>query len=213
MNRVLLSVIAVVVLVVASAATARASFITVGDANNVAPLATVTASSAGVGDLAPVGHAIDTNVSDGVPGSPSFDDSVHFGFLNDTAPYTLDLAWATPQHLTSLQAYVGQGGAAFPDADRTVSAIEFSVDQGAGWVSLGSVSTVNTDDAGSFDLTKIDGDWAGVEKARYAFTGSSGAQGPRVAEVLAQSVPEPSTVVLLTSALLGLLAYAWRKRR
>ena len=29
----------------------------------------------------------------------------------------------------------------------------------------------------------------------------------------ASSVPEPTTVVLLTTGLLGLLAYAWRRRR
>jgi len=31
--------------------------------------------------------------------------------------------------------------------------------------------------------------------------------------VTTASIPEPSSIALLTSAIVGLLAYAWRKRR
>lgn len=211
-------ILTVAALVAVSAAQVRASYITLSTPDNVAPSAAVAVSGANGGySGAELNNLL---VSDGVPGAASFEDmGVHFIFPEDSAPYQVSLTWTTPQSLKSLQAYVGHGddvGGSFPDADRTVSAISFAVDYGlgAGWEPVGAVDTVDTDDVGSFDLTKLDGNWSNVIAVGYQFTGSSGTQGPRVAEVLAiASVPEPSTFVLLVAGLIGLLAYAWRKRR
>jgi hypothetical protein len=206
-------IVVVAALVAASAMQASASLVSLNTPDNVAALATATASSIGNWEVQPI-KAIDNNVSDGIPGAASFEDSSHFFFVDQSAPNTLDLNWSTPQHLKSLQTYVCHGGTTFPDADRTVSAVQFYVNQGAGFVSVGTVATADTNDVGCFDLTKIDGNWSNVTGVRYEYTDSSN-QGPRVAEVLAIStaVPEPGTCALIISGLLGLLSYAWRKRK
>lgn len=204
-------ILTVVALVSVSAAQAHASYITLSDPDNVAPLATVSTSSAANSNGAELNNRL---VSDGVPGELTFEDTgVHFMFLDAQPSYAVVLNWTTPQNLKSLQAYICQGGAG--DADRTVSSIEFFVDNAgdSNWDYSTVVATANTNDVGCFDLTKADGNWSNVSRVGFAFTGSSGTQGPRVAEVLAiSSVPEPSTLVLLVGGLLGLLAYAWRKR-
>jgi len=187
----------------------RASYITLSDQNNVAPSATTSASP----QLQRAEASIDGKVSDGIPSEGTYDDTVH-AIFSDAAvsSYTLDLTWSTAQHLASLQAYVFYNSNDLYSVDRTVSAIQFFVDQGAGFVSVGTVNTTNTNTIGAFDLTKLDGDWSNVTKVRYQFT-PTGTQGPRVAEVLAiKSVPEPSTIISFSVGLLGLLAYAWRKR-
>ncbi len=203
-------------IVAASAAQVHASFVTLSEPNNVAPQATVAVSSVLTSSYtgAELNNLL---ICDGVPGQASFSDvGVDFVFADDSAPYQASLTWATPQNLSSLQAYVGHGGTTFPDADRTVSAVTFAVDYGlgAGWETVGAVNTVDTNDVGSFDLTKLDGNWSNVIAVAYQFTGSSGTQGPRVAEVLAISqVPEPSALALLGLGMSSLLAYAWRKRK
>lgn len=169
----------------AFAGQAVASVVAPPATNNVAPLASVTWSSSTA-----YRGATDMLVSDGVPGQASFGDTAHFVFGSVTdAVYSIDLAWTQPRHLSCLQAYVCHGGSAFPDADRTVSTIEFFVDQGSGLQSVGTVNTTDTNDLGCFDLTKLDGDWTGVTAVRYRFV-QSGALPPRVAEVLALGGPD-----------------------
>jgi hypothetical protein len=185
-------------------------------ADNLAPSATVTDSGDLVNAYVPATSAIvDSAVSDGVPGEASFEDRYHAYFASTANPGWVELTWAAPKNLTSLQTYVCQGDAGKAvDADRIVSAVQFYVNQGAGFTSVGSVNTVDTDDVGCFDLTKIDGNWSNVTAVRYEFTGS-GEQGSRIADVMAigAAVPEPSAIVLVGMGLLSLLAYAWRKRR
>ena len=47
----------------------------------------------------------------------------------------------------------------------------------------------------------------------FDFQGTQGAGFLRVVEVQAYSIPEPSTVALAATGIIGLLAYAWRKRK
>ena len=53
--------------------------------------------------------------------------------------------------------------------------------------------------------------------ANITFTGQIGLSGGELIPVTfstsAAPIPEPSTLVLLASGLIGLLAYAWRKRK
>ena len=210
-----LSVVAAA-LVAVSAAQVDASVVNLSIADNLAPSATVTGrNDLWSASISPLTALVDSKVSDGVPGEASFEEAYHAYFDTVANPGWVELAWTAPKNLTSLQTYVCQGDAgAAVDADRIVSAVQFYVNQGSGFTSVGTVNTVDTDDIGGFDLTKIDGSWSNVTAVRYEFTGN-GAQGGRVAEVIAigTAVPEPSTVTLIGAGLLSLLAYAWRKRR
>lgn len=53
-------------------------------------------------------------------------------------------------------------------------------------------------------------DWNAIQ-ARIAFT--STVAGGRLDDIVVRAVPEPSTLILFSAGLLGLLAYAWRKRK
>lgn len=203
----------VAVLLAISVVPAAGAIITVAGDDDAA----MTAAISGTGVGLRLSAAGDSMVSDGhwdlQTGAVGWDDSVHTAMSSPTGG-TIDLAWTTPQRLHSLQAYVVAGPASEEgNIDRQCTSVEFFVDQGSGFTSLGIVNTVNTNDVGIFDLTKIDGDWSNVNAARFLFTGVS--QGPRVGEVLAlgHAVPEPSAIVLCCGALIGLLACAWRKRR
>jgi hypothetical protein len=56
--------------------------------------------------------------------------------------------------------------------------------------------------------------WAGKNiLIRFGFTGSSGDNRLCVDNVHLSATPEPSSIVLIASAFVGLLAYAWRKRK
>lgn len=207
MNRILLStVLAAMVVAAVSAAKVEASYVTLSEANVV--VADAVYSSPGTN----LAGAVDGKVSDGVPGEASFDDSVHFVFAGVDNQAIIQ-AWNSPQTLGAVQAYVCHGGLA--DADRLVSSVEFLIktEGSADWNFSIVVPTVDTNDIGGFDLTQATGNWANVIEVGYAFTAGSG-QGPRIAEVRALTlVPEPATMYLAATGLLGLLAYAWRKRR
>ena len=81
--------------------------------------------------------------------------------------------------------------------------------------SLGSLTLTSTG-AGTFALSKIDdlkvlypnttGLGVPTDKVSAAFTG-------RYDSVAFVVIPEPSTLILLATGLIGLLCYAWRKRR
>jgi hypothetical protein len=138
--------------------------------------------------------AINNVIGTGIPGVGTFLDVHHFIFSGGDdedplgAPFYLDVTLPETLNLTTLQAYVCEGSDnGFPDADRTVSAVEFFVDQGSGFVPVGSLSTVDTDDYGCFDRVELTGSWAGVSAVRYGFTPTDGVTPPRVAEVTAIS--------------------------
>jgi hypothetical protein len=206
MKSVQLMTVVVAVLLIGGVAQVNASYVTISDAYDVAPQATITWGGADVSGVT------DMKVTDGLPGTGDFDDQTSVYFMS-TSNNIIDFTWSTPQHLSNLSAYVCHGGTlnGVTDADRTSSAITFYVDQGSGLVLQGTVNTANTNDIGVFDLTKLTGDWTNVSKVRYEFTPSNN-QGVRVAEVIADTTPEPSTIVLLVAGAASLLAYAWRKR-
>lgn len=204
------------VLFAVSPAPVNATLITVGDAINVATSASVTASNQRVLGGNNLASATNNVVSDGTGGANPFDWTQCYLFADRANPdpiYTLDLTWTTGQNLGSLRAYVTP--ASFSNC--STSAIEFFVKQGldGSLTSVGSVNVASTPatDVGMYVLAKKDGSWSNVTAVRYQFTADGSGFGPRVAEVLANTVPEPSSILLLVSGLLGLLAYAWRKRR
>ena len=100
----------------------------------------------------------------------------------------MDLTLPKIADLTSLQAYVCEGSDnGFLDTDRTVSSVEFFVDQGSGFTSVGSMTVSDTDDFGCFDLVELTGTWAGVSAVRYEFTATDGVTPPRIGEIAAVS--------------------------
>ena len=206
------NVMAAVVLLAVSPATVKATLITVGDATNVATSATTVTASNGpvLGNLASVTNNV---VSDGTGGDNPFVWSECYLFASRANPdpaYTLDLTWSIGQNIKSLQAYV----TSIAVSNCSTSSIEFFVKQGSGSLtSVGSVSVPTTADIGAYTLTKLDGSWSNVTAVQYKFTADGITYGPRVAEVLVNTIPEPSAIILVVTGLLGLVAYAWRKRR
>ncbi|MBN1912327.1 MAG: hypothetical protein JW818_21585 [Pirellulales bacterium] len=153
------------------------------DPHNVAQLGTATApGNPGVDPS----FTIDDRISVALPTSRDYFDRVHFLLFDTTQPYQIDVDLGGAYDLTALQAYVpsGDSGGTFPDTDRTVSQVEFFVDQGSGFTSVGLIGTSDTDDIAGFDLTQVTGNWTGVTNVRYEFT-KSGTYAPRIAEVLA----------------------------
>ncbi|NOY42731.1 MAG: hypothetical protein GXP26_12965 [Planctomycetes bacterium] len=188
---------------------------------------TVTVSSLHSNNVATLGAtaagaAIDDLVSDGVPGTGAFEDGVHAPInLGGAAPFDVDLTLDQAYDLVSLGTYVGAGDGAggvtstFADADRTVSSVEFFIDNTGSFVSVGSTTTADTDDIGGFDYTELLGNWLNVTAVRYRFT-PTGGQEPRVGEVLAvgvASIPEPGTLFLGLIGTLSILPVARRSRR
>jgi hypothetical protein len=217
MKKNLLQIVAAGLCVSMMAGQAVASLITLTTTDNLATTATVAASSENT--TCPLVNATNLKLTDGIPGEDSFDDMKANFIFTAASSYTLDLTWSKAVNLTSLQAYVCHGNdnnSAITDADRNVSAIQFYVNQGAGFASVGSVNTANTNDIGCFDLTKLDGNWSNVTAIRCEFISSWGEE-PRVGEVLAigqvASAPEPSSAAILGAAVVGFAAYAWRKRK
>lgn len=215
-------ILTVLVLLAALASPAGATLITVGAANDVAMSGTVT-SSPEIGALnlpqfSPA-NLIDGKVSNLMDFANDGEGTSDI-FMDGAGPHTVTVTWAQPRNLSSLQTYVVSNTGANTGGtitwDRTVSAVTFSVDQGAGLTPVGTVNTANTNEVSAFDLTKLDGNWSNVIAVQYTFTpaDATGSNGPRVAEVLAIStIPEPSSMVIMSAGLLSLLAYAWRKQR
>lgn len=210
------SMFAVAALVATLAAQVNADIVSVSDPNNVAPLAAMVESS-WIGPDYPFSapaKAIDgrvSNASDPYTADRE-DEGSSFLFNDNMVPNTITLTWSQPQHLTSLQAYVCTGSEG--NFDRAVYRIDFSVKQGVGaFTEVGQLEVPDTNDIGVFDLTGLNGDWSNVTAVQYKFNGWDGVSGPRVAEVLAIAVPEPSALMLLGAGVISLLAYAWRKQR
>jgi hypothetical protein len=210
-------ILTVAILVAAMAAQAGAALVDVGLTGDVAKSGTVTTT----GDLGSIpaypqfssAHLIDGKVSN-LADLGANDNEATSCIFNDGSDQAATVTWTQTQNLTSLQAYVVSGIGA-GTWDRTVSAVTFSIDQGAGFTAVGTVDTADTNEVGAFDLVKLDGNWSNVTAVKYTFTpATTGSNGPRVADVLAiGAVPEPSSVVLLCAGLLSLLAYAWRSRK
>ena len=141
------------------------------------------------------GPAINNVLATGEPGVGTFLDGHHFVFPGSeeeplVGPFQLDLTLPQILDLTSLQAYVCEGSDnGFLDpADRNVSAVEFFVDQGSGFTSVGSMTVSDTDDFGCFDLVELTGSWSGVSAVRYEFTpNENNLNPPRIGEIVAIS--------------------------
>ncbi len=190
-----LFVAALVALVVTAPARAQQTNLNIPGNAAVAGTAIGRAFSAADGSEIVVGAApaINNVIGHGEPGTATFLDMHHFVYAgvpgDAVGPWQLDLTLPAVLDLTTLQAYVCEGSDnGFVDADRNISSVEFFVDQGSGFVSVGSVAAVDTDDIGCFDLVELAGVWSGVNAVRYEFTPKAGTNTPlRIGEVAAIS--------------------------
>ena len=63
------------------------------------------------------------------------------------------------------------------------------------------------------DSYAVVANWTSNNSGALAFTTTGTVFGPRLNGFTISSIPEPSTLVLLATGLIGLLCYAWRKRK
>lgn len=147
---------------------------------NVASQAIVSTNDDRFGPGFGADKSTDGLVSGGIPGQPSFDDSVHsifysFGktnkgaFSDSTNELVLDFTSAVD--LVELATYVTsniRSGA--DDADRVVIAVGFWVNTGNGLRFAGTVDPADTDDVGGFDRASLSGKWANATQVVFTFT-------------------------------------------
>ena len=95
-----------------------------------------------------------------------------------------------------------------------------SSNNGSSWTSLAAVDSPNTDDNGYYGVHGIGlgvaGMATGVNALKFVFSDPSGGQGTAVySEIAAYGtvIPEPASLMLVVFGLIGILAYAWRRRK
>ena len=205
MNRICLFAVVILALVGVAAAPAVAQQYNLNIPGNIAR-SSVATGVAYLQDTTPLSfdayRAVNNVLGTGEPGVGTFLDQHHFVFPDSyntgtveepvletvVGPWQVDLTLPQIVDLSSLQAYVCEGSDnGFIDADRNVSSVEFFVDQGTGFTSVGSMSVADTDDIGCFDLVELTGTWTGVSAVRYEFTPTDGVTAPRIGEVVAVS--------------------------
>ena len=157
---------------------------------------------------------------------------------NSTAKFTMDAyVQAGPTATTGMTINIvdsGYGTSWWTGASVEISLTETgnirTLDTGAAWATIGTFSTdtwvpleINADFAARTYTASVGGtSWSGtfdavnttVHSFQYFWIGKSGYPENRYWDNLTiTTVPEPSTLALLSVSLVSLLAYAWRKRK
>lgn len=178
---------------------------------NVAPLATATSTTSS----SMASRTIDLLISNS-------SDTNHLIFLDSDLTPALTLTWGLPQTLSQLIAIVNFPGDGPGGNNRDISSMDFQLDTGSGFSSVGVDSTftavpANVAAIGYSVQAKITGSFSGVLAAKFVATpntGNGGAVGVRISEAIAIAVPEPSGICIVASLAVGAIGYGrlrWRK--